>query len=111
MHGTWAAFCGLLIGPILQCYLITPKELPRKEVLIVTLATSLIFIPIQILSLALCLVLYVWAKRSLLALIPFYAVRMLADILAEVVCHYGRASSLRIIFINMNALVNRMILV
>jgi len=36
---------------------------------------------------------------------------MLADVLVEVVCHYGNAASFRVIFINMNALVNRMLLV
>jgi len=82
MHGTWAAFVGLISGPTLQSLLITPSCFTRqetKETLIITLATGVLFIPIQALCLSMCLVLYTESNRNVLALFPFYAVRMTAD--------------------------------
>lgn len=113
MHGGWAAVVGLISGPILQCMWITPESFTRqemKESLIITLATGVMFIPIQGIFLSLCLVVYNYFNKALWTLIPFYVVRMVADSLAEFVCKHGRALSFRIIFINVNALMNRLLL-
>jgi len=113
MHGTWAAFGGLIVGPILQCKFLTPKNYSNKEfkeALIICLATAVLFIPVQILFLCICLMLFTYFHQHSLALIPFYVVRITFDLLVEKVCFLGRASSLRIIFININALVNRLLL-
>lgn len=113
MHGTWAAMVGLISGPTIQCLWLTPKNFPRqeiKELLIITLATSMLFIPVQALCLCFCLVFYDLTNESVWSLIPFFVVRMMADYVVEIVCKHGRASSLRIIFININALMNRLLL-
>jgi len=113
IHGVWAALFGLSVGPSVQCFWITPELYTRKErleLLIITLAISLLFLPVQVMCLYFCLVIYIYTKRHLLALFPFYIVRVVADMLVEKVCYYGRASSLRIVFININALINRLIL-
>jgi len=104
---------GLISGPIIQCLWITPKNYPRqetKELLMITLATGVLFIPVQALSLSVCLVFYGWANESVWSLIPFFVVRMMADYVVELVCKHSRASSFRIIFININALMNRLLL-
>jgi len=104
---------GLISGPTIQCLWITPKDFPRqetKELLIITLATSMLFIPVQALCLCFCLVFYDLTNESVWSLIPFFIVRMMADYVVEIVCKHGRASSLRIIFININALMNRLLL-
>lgn len=113
MHGTWAAFGGLIVGPIFQCKFVTPKNYSSKEfkeVLIICLATALLFIPVQILSLCICLIIFMYFNQHSIALIPFYIVRISFDALVEKVCFLGKAPSLRIIFININALVNRLLL-
>jgi len=82
MHGTWAAMVGLILGPTTQCMWVTPKSYPwqeKKELLIITLATALLFIPVQALFLSVCLIFYDWTNESLASLIPFYLVRMIAD--------------------------------
>jgi len=112
MHGTWAAFIGLLSGPAFQCLWIRPATFTRKwtnDLLLITLATSVLFIPIQALSLSFCLVLYNTYKMDILILL-FYVVRMVADYLVEIVCKRSNALSFRIIFININALMNRLLL-
>jgi hypothetical protein len=86
MNGTWAAFGGLLVGPVLQCYYVPPANYSikeYKEIILVCLAATVLFIPMQILCLALCLTFFNFTGQSYFSLTSFYVVRIVFNNLVE----------------------------
>lgn len=75
-----------------------------------TQAAVNLFIGIQCACLIFCLVIFMKSGHHPLALILFYAVRIVFNHLVEKVCFSLNFSSLRILFLNMNTLLNRIVL-
>lgn len=116
IHGAAVAIVGPA-GPVLQCYLILPKSFSRREfweVVLASLASTTIFLIMYgvFLLFSVGLLFYFIQNKSLLGsilgFIPFITIRIIFDHLAIKVCSLARFPSLRIIFINTNALMQRL---
>jgi len=115
LQGPYSAIIGLFVGPVFQCKLVLPKSIARKEfwqVVLVTISATCIVIMLQAIFYCILLALLTWApeKFSSLAIIPFIFVKVMFNYVVAAICHFAEAKPLRIIFINNNAMILRMIL-
>jgi len=115
LHGPYSAIVGLLVGPVLQCKLVLPKSFTRKEfwqVAIVAVASTCVIIIGQAIIYCFLLALLTWVNKSFipLVIIPFICVKLGFNWLVAFIALLTNSKPLRIIFINNNAMIQRMIL-
>jgi len=94
--------------------MLVPKSFTRKEfleVVLITISCNLIIIGQGILY-CVCLAMLdaMPADYRVIIFIPFILVKMMMNWLVGIICYYANALPIRIIFINNNAMINRMLL-
>jgi len=115
LHGPYSAIVGLLVGPVLQCKLVLPKSVSRKEfwqVAIIAVASTCVIIIGQAIIYCFLLALLTWVNKSFMALviIPFICIKLGFNWVVAFIARWTDSKPLRIIFINNNAMIQRMIL-
>lgn len=120
LQGPLSSVIGLQVGPVLQSYILVPKSFSRVEfqrVAVLTAASTCVIIMLQAIVYIICIALFIYVSEKskgfssvILTLIPFLLLKFVFNLVAQKVCLWTHSMPFRIIFINNNAILQRMML-